>query len=273
MELLRAQVAFGPRVPGSEAHEKTRSWIRARLVGAAPRVEERRFRGVNSLTGEAFEGVNLRASFRPELTERIFFGAHWDSRARADMDPDPARRTEAVPGANDGASGTAVLLHLAEAMKENPPPVGVDLLFFDAEDQGGMGDPGGYCLGARAFAASASLIGFAPRFGVVIDLVGHRDLRIIRERQSVACCSDLVEKVMAVGARLAPEVFGTPGVVYLYDDHAPFLEAGLPVIVLSGYGYPEWHTTADLPGICSEESLEAVGATLLELIYGDDEMP
>ncbi|RPJ49119.1 MAG: M28 family peptidase [Candidatus Latescibacterota bacterium] len=273
MDHLSAQVAFGPRVPGTIGHDRVRAWLREELDRTAARVEERRFRGENGLTGGTFEGINFRASFRPELAERIFLGAHWDTRAWADLDPDPAKRMDPVPGASDGASGVAVLLVLAEAMKRNPPPIGVDLLFFDGEDQGASGSASGFCLGARSFAASASLTGFAPRWGVVVDMVGHRRLRIARERHSVDCCADLAARIEAIGRRLAPEIFQPSSIVYLYDDHVPFIEAGIPAVLLAGYGFPEWHTTSDLPAICSEESLAAVGAVLLELIYGGHEMP
>ncbi|MFH1681257.1 MAG: M28 family peptidase [Candidatus Eisenbacteria bacterium] len=250
-----------------------RKWLTRELRGSADAVAERPFPGVNSLTGSTFTGTNIIASFRPELEDRIFFGAHWDTRAQADHDPDPARRTEPVPGANDGGSGVAVLFALAEALDRRPPPVGVDLLFLDGEDQGSPGGPGGYCLGARAFAASSSLTGFAPRYGVIIDMVGHRNLRVARESSSMECCADWLDRIMKIGERIAPDVFGSTETVSLYDDHIPFIEAGIPTIVLSGSGYPEWHTTADLPDICSPGSLGAVGSLLEELVHGGHEIP
>ena len=273
MDHLRTQIRFGPRVPGTEAHANTLAWMTALLETLAPRVTERRFRAQCELNGESVEGVNLIASFRVEEKERIFIGAHWDSRAYADLDPDESKRKEPVPGANDGASGVGVLLALADLLSKNPPPVGVDLLFFDVEDQGIPGDSMGYCVGSRLIAASSSLTGFTPRYGIVIDMVGDEDLLFYREKNSVLHAPLLVEKVFRIGGRIAPERFADTGMISLYDDHVPFLQAGIPVIVLAGFGYPEWHTTSDLPGICSARALEDVGKVLAELIWGDHEIP
>jgi hypothetical protein len=107
----------------------------------------------------------------------------------------------------------------------------------------------------------------------VIDLVCLSGLRILREENSVRCCSPLVEKIMRIGEEVSPEVFRTSGTTYLYDDHVPFIEAGIPAVLLSGPLYAEWHTTADLPAVCSAGSLEAVGRVLAELVYGDHEIP
>ncbi|MFH1278665.1 MAG: M28 family peptidase [Candidatus Eisenbacteria bacterium] len=273
LRLIETQVAFGPRVPGTEAHGAMAEWLEGELETRGAKVSIRPFGGVSALTGEALSGTNLIASYRTDLDERIFFGAHWDSRALADRDPDPLRRGEPVMGANDGASGVAVLLVLAEMMRRDPPPVGVDLLLFDLEDQGESGSEEGYCLGSRALAAGAAITGFRPEYGVVIDMVGHRDLTIYRERASLQCCARLVEKVHDTGARISPERFPEAGLVELYDDHVPWIEAGIPAIVLAGTGFPEWHTTADRPGICDAASLGAVGELLAHLVWGGHEIP
>jgi len=273
LALVRAQVAFGPRVPGTIGHAKMRAWLASELRARGARVAERSFSGKNALTGSSFTGTNLLASFRPELEERIFFGAHWDTRAHADLDPDPARRADPVPGANDGGSGVAVLLALAEILGRHPPEIGVDLLFLDGEDQGSAGSPDGYCLGSRAAAASASLTGFSPRYGVIADMVGHDDLRVYREKRSMECCPTLLEAILRIGERIAPDAFRTSGTIELYDDHVPFIEVGIPTVLLAGHGFPEWHTTGDLPEICSAKSLGAVGSVLTELVYGGHEIP
>lgn len=273
LRLVKAQVDFGPRVPGTAAHAAALEWLEGELEARGATVERRPFSYASALTGETFEGTNLVASFRPAAEERIFFGAHWDSRAYADRDPDPARRREAVPGAEDGGSGVAVLLVLAGLLGEHAPPVGVDLLFFDGEDQGASGSPEGFCLGSRALAAGAALTGFHPKYGVVVDMVGHRDLRIWRDQRSLEASPGLTEEVHAIGRALSPERFPETGLVELYDDHIPFIEAGIPAMVLAGIGFPEWHTTADLPGICSSASLGTIGSLLAELVWGVHEIP
>ncbi len=270
---LERQVAFGPRIPGSSGHAKTAEWLVRSLEGLAPVVEKRACYGRNALTGEEMEGRNIIASFRPEADDRIFFGAHWDSRTFADLDPDSARAGEPVPGADDAASGVAVLLTVAEVLHRNPPPLGVDLIFFDLEDQGVSGDIHSWCLGSRSLAAGASLTGFSPRFGVVVDMVGGRNLRLTQDRFSRECCPDLLDEIFRIGREIDPAAFSSPQVVEVYDDHVPFIDAGIPTVLLIGFGFPEWHTTRDLPDRCSPESLEIVGTLLLQIIYGDHKIP
>ncbi|MBN1826716.1 MAG: M28 family peptidase [Candidatus Eisenbacteria bacterium] len=270
---LEKQVSFGPRIPGSEGQARTLQWLEETLRPLAPRLEKRSFTGVNPLTGESARGTNLIASFRPESKDRIFLGAHWDTRIFADFDPDPARRRDPVPGANDGGSGTAVLLVLAEVFRDNPPPYGVDLLFFDFEDQGVPGGESGWCLGSRSFVAGMALTGYRPRAGIVVDMVGGEGLRIAREKRSIDCCSRLVETLFRIGASEAPDIFADGPLRDIYDDHAPFIEAGIPAVDLIGITFPEWHTVNDLPDRCSPKSLGAVGRTLLKLIYEGHEIP
>ena len=130
MELVRRQVAFGPRVPGTEGHERQLEWMLARLDSLAPRVVADTFPHVTA-AGDSLTLVNVIARFSPEASRRILFLAHWDSRPTSDEEADSTARALPVPGANDGASGTAVLLQLASIMAESPPPVGVDLLFVN----------------------------------------------------------------------------------------------------------------------------------------------
>jgi len=266
-ELIEAQVAMGPRVPGTPAHGKTLDWLIGRLESVAARVERRDFPATLALTGEQVRGTNVIASFAPERSVRIFFGAHWDTRAHADKDPDPSKRTVPVPGASDGASGVALLLVLAEELARRPAPVGVDLVFFDVEDQGAPGRLETYCLGSKSFAAGSALTGFSPRYGVIVDMIGHRDLRIYRDGRSTECCGRLVDRIFRLGRRIAPGVYDDRGLIEIYDDHVPFIEMGIPTVVLAGYGYDEWHTVSDLPEICDPKSLESVGNLLLEMIY------
>lgn len=270
---VETQVAFGPRIPGTEGHAKALRWLDASLRKVCPDVQTRSFTGINALTGESAEGTNLIASFQPERKDRIFIGAHWDTRAHADRDPDPAMRRSPVPGASDGASGVAVLLGLADVFRANPPPYGVDLLFFDFEDQGIEGKKETFCIGSRFFAAGASLTGFRPRFGIVVDMVGRKDLRIAHELGSIDSAPLLMDMIFTIGGRIAPEAFSDPTEYRIYDDHMPFVEAGIPAVDIIGYPFPEWHTVADLPDICSPASMENIGNVILELLYGGYNIP
>src|SRR4030095_7616517 len=140
-EHLLTQVRFGPRIPGSEGHRKQYEWMRDHLQMTAERVSEHTFAAVSPLDSTNVEFRSLVAVFNEKSPRRILFGAHWDTRAVADEETDPELRKQPVPGANDGGSGVAILLEIASQLKERPPEIGVDLAFFDGEDQGLHGDP------------------------------------------------------------------------------------------------------------------------------------
>ncbi len=204
MKYLEEQVAFGPRVPGSDAHQKTLAYITAALEESADRVTGRDFTLVSALTGDTTVCRNVIASFGPERKDRIFFAAHWDSRALADREGDGAKRMKPVPGANDGASGVAILLALAPLLAENPPPVGVDLLFLDGEDQGVPGDPATFCAGSQAMAAAASITGFRPAWGLVIDLVAGKRVKYYPEEHTVRLYPGLMNTVLDIVEKKLP---------------------------------------------------------------------
>ncbi|MDP9348716.1 MAG: M28 family peptidase, partial [Gemmatimonadota bacterium] len=168
MEHVRRQVGFGPRVPGSEGHRAQLEWMRSFLAEKADTVVVQPFT-YTTTGGETLRLTNLFARFRPELTERVLLVAHWDTRPRADQAPDPADRARPIPGANDGASGVAVLMELASLFARRPPPVGVDLLLVDGEDYGPTGDD--MYLGAKHFARNPPP-GYRPLYGVLLDMVG-----------------------------------------------------------------------------------------------------
>ncbi len=272
-DLVDEQVAFGSRVPGTAAHVETREWILDQLRDWGAQVTLRPFMLRNPLTGDSVSCVNLVASFRESEKERIFVGAHWDSRAYADRDPDPARRKDPVPGANDGASGVAVLLELARLMSETPPPLGVDLLFFDGEDQGLYGEKETFCAGSRELARLSRLTGFSPRFGIVIDLIGSRHIRIHPDRRSQSCCPELTTTILAIVERHLPARVEKSVPVDVYDDHIPFIDAGIPTVLLFGAGDPYWHTTSDLPKNVTTRNLKGIGNALVEVIWGGSQIP
>jgi Zn-dependent M28 family amino/carboxypeptidase len=193
------------------------------------------------------------------------FGAHWDSRAAADLDPDPSRRTQPVPGANDGASGVAVLLELAEALHRQPPAVGVELVFFDGEDQGEATRPEQFCLGSRYYARH--LAPPRPVAVFVADMVGDRDLCIYPERNSLAHAANLVALVSEGARRTGAHGFHGEPRHTLFDDHVPFLEQGIPAVDVIDFDYAYWHTTADTPDKVSAQSLAEVSRVLLWVVY------
>jgi glutaminyl-peptide cyclotransferase len=262
--LLRAQVAFGPRIPGTGGHAAQLQWMTDFLVLRADTVEVQGFEHVTE-GGETLRLSNVFARFRASDPRRILLLAHWDTRPAADQDPDPAKRTMPVPGANDGASGVAVLLHLAELFAAEPPPVGVDLLFTDGEDFG----PGSrdMYLGARYFAANLPA-GYAPMYGVLLDMVGNRNPRFPIEGHSQRLAPSIVTRVWEVARQLGyGDIFPSQVGPAVDDDHLPLNRAGIPTINVIDFAYPFWHTTEDVPANTSAETLRIVGEVIAELVY------
>jgi Zn-dependent M28 family amino/carboxypeptidase len=205
------------------------------------------------------------ARFNPGAPTRVLLGAHWDSRPHADKDPDPRRRKEPVPGANDGAAGCAVLLHLAELLAAAPAVIGVDLVFFDGEDGGLPDSLTTYCLGSQEHVRR--LAGRRPAYVIVLDMVGDRDLALPVEGYSMAYAPDQVRMIWGRAAELGIAAFRPDVGPQIYDDHVPFLAAGIPAVDVIDFDYPYWHTVADTPDKLSAASLAAVGEVMVSLIY------
>jgi hypothetical protein len=261
--MLERQCAFGPRVPGTAAHDTCFAWIVNRFRALAPVVETDTFTYDSPDLGREVRLMNAVARFRPKAKERILFGAHWDSRPWADRDPNPARRTRPVLGANDGASGVAVLLEVARVLQKSGTPIGVDLAIFDGEDLGTEENPSGYFRGSSRYVEQ--LGDQRPLFVIVIDMVGRKDLEIPWEANSMEQASNIVDMVWQEARELGIRNFKSVPGPRVFDDHIPFLHASIPAIDLVDFEFPEWHTTGDVPAICSAKSLEAVGAVLVSL--------
>lgn len=276
--LVEAQVAFGPRIPGTAAHDSTRRWLVERLDVYADQVVQQEIAIPDPRdTSRTFDGTNVIASWSPDATRRILLAAHWDTRPVADDDPDPAQRLAPVLGANDGASGVAVLLEVARLLDLHPfeRNVGVDVVLFDLEDLGTI-DPAvpdslriPFAMGSEMFVLHNPR--YRPAYGVLLDMVGDHDLRIPREGYSQRYAQGTLDLVFAAARRAGATAFvDTPGPA-IQDDHVPFLRAGIPVVDLIHAPFPDtWHTTADTPENVSAESLGQVGRTLVELLWGPE---
>ena len=268
--ILKAQVSFGPRVPGSSAHERCMSYLLSELRKHADAVTPQEFQGTDG--SKRYQLNNIIASFNLPATDRVLLCAHWDSRPWADQDPLPANRKKPVPGANDGASGVAVLLELARLFHGQKPPVGVDIVLFDGEDLGHGGDFSGYAQGSKYFAEHKGQ-SFNPRFGILLDMVGKKDISIPREQNSTSYAPSVVDYVWSLAARLAssgridPRSFTDAPGPSVYDDHVPLNQAGIPAIDLIDFDYPPWHTVNDTPDKCSPQSLASVGNLLAAVVY------
>ena len=244
---VQTQVDFGPRTPGSVGHAQVREWMRAELESAGWTVE------VHESNRMGHPIYNIIAKQSDEAPQ-IILGAHYDTRFFADHDPDPAKQTEPVPGANDGASGVAILLELARTLPEDIVPTW--LVFFDTEDNGRI-DEWDWILGSRAFVEEIEI---DPRAVVIVDMIGDKDLNIYLERNSdKALRAEIWDTAASLGYQSA---FINSEKHSMLDDHTPFLEAGIPAVDIIDFDYEYWHTTQDTPDKVSAESLMMVGNTL-----------
>lgn len=267
-ELLQRQVAFGPRVPNTPGHAAQLEWMTAYLRERADTVVLQPFTHVTP-AGDTLRLTNVFARFRPEQTERVLLLAHWDTRPTSDQARNPADRATPVPGANDGASGTAVLLQLAEMFRRRPPPIGVDLLLVDGEDYG-PGEANMY-LGAKYFAAHLPS-GYPPLYAILLDMVGDQDPRFPIEGNSAQLAPEVVQRVWSVAEELGyGEVFPNTVGPYVTDDHLPLNQAGVRTIDIIDFEYGPgnryWHTPEDVVANTAPEGLRAVGEVVAELIY------
>jgi glutaminyl-peptide cyclotransferase len=280
MGYARAQLAFGPRVPGTEGHRRNGDWIVAQMRLRADSVIEQRWTHVTQ-RGDSLPMRNILARFRPDVEQRVLYVAHWDTRPTADADRNLGARTQPIPGANDGASGVALLIALGDVLKKTPPPVGVDLLFVDGEDYGNFNDPNqpDVVIGSRYFADHLPSPNYQPLFGVVWDMIGDRDLNIYQEGNSVTAAPEVVQRVWQTAAELGYDDYFIPEVIEpITDDHVPLIKKGLRVIdvididfgpPIDNGGRPAatyHHTMQDTIDKISARSLQIVGDVATALV-------
>ncbi|OPZ84641.1 MAG: Aminopeptidase YwaD precursor [bacterium ADurb.Bin429] len=267
---LETQLTYGPRVPGTEGHVNTREWLVARLKAQTDDVTLQPF--AHLLGGENVRMWNILARFTgtgAAPREHILLAAHWDTRPTADYDPDPAKRNTPIDGANDGASGVAVLLEIARQLKAHPIARDVTIILFDGEDYGPKVD--NMLLGSKYYAKN--LPNPKPSWGILLDMIGDADLSVYREPNSDKYAKAVNDRVFTAATRLGYLRAGTlsgfvnaPYRVPVVDDHMPLNEAGVPMVDLIDFDYPPWHTTADTADKCSPKSLKLVGKTVLYAI-------
>ncbi|HEY7470726.1 MAG TPA: M28 family peptidase [Gemmatimonadota bacterium] len=268
--LVARQVAFGPRVPGTAAHAAALEWMTAYLRERADSVAQVPFTHVTT-RGDTLSLTNVWASFTPAAGSRILLTAHWDSRPVSEKSSDPFARADPVPGANDGASGVAVLLALADELSRTPPAIGVDILLTDGEDWGH--DPETYAteiedmlLGARHFADTQGA-SYRPLFGILLDMVGERGARFPWEQNSLALAPEVVRRVWDMAGTLGHgDYFLQETGPAVSDDHVVLNAAGIRTIDIIDFDYPHWHTTQDTPDKVDAATLGAVGDVILAVI-------
>jgi len=265
---LKDICAIGPRPAGSEANARQRELVAKHFREHGATVREQPFSGQDPRSGARVNMVNLIGSWHPERTQRVLLGAHYDTRPFPDEDPNPANRTKPFIGANDGASGVALLMEIAHHLKDLPTQWGVDLVLFDGEEivyGRGQFQEGEYFLGSKEFAQQYARDVDAGRTKVryvsalVLDMIGDRNLQIDQEENSVSLQPGLVREVWTVARRLQASAFRSRVGRGVLDDHLPLNNAGIPAIDIIDFDYPHWHTAQDVPEHCSGASLEEVG--------------
>ncbi len=267
LEYARAQVSFGPRVPGTANAQKAGDWIEARMRERADTVIVQKWTHT-TVNGKQLPLRNIFAQFRPELAERVLYVTHWDSRPVADESENLGERQMAVPGANDGAAGVGLFIALGDVLKKTPPTVGVDLLFVDGEDYGDFGEMTDVLVGSMFFAADVKVKNYKPIYGVLFDMIGDKDLRIQQEPNSVSAAPEIVKRVWGVAEGLGYQKYFVPEMMRdaITDDHIPLIRAGLHVIDVIDYTYPYHHRITDTMDKISAESLKIVGDVATALV-------
>lgn len=256
--------AFGPRNNGSEGKRRAEQLIQRVLREAGAEVSIHEFQHTRSGTSEVASFRNIVGRVRPEEKRRVLVGTHYDTRAWADKDPREEMRASPIIGANDGASGVAVLLEMTFGWKEQPPPVGVDLIFFDGEDFGWGQMWDDYFLGSKAWVRDHP--DYRPEWGVILDMVGDASLRISKERESLTLAAAVVQRLWNAAARVRGDAFVDETGGRIHDDHTAFLDKGVPVVLLIDFQYRWFHTTGDTADKCSASSLGQVGRTVMEAV-------
>jgi glutaminyl-peptide cyclotransferase len=266
---IETQVGFGPRIPGTDAHQRAAEWLDSLLRQRADTLIVQRWSHV-TVKGDTLPMMNFIARYNSQAQKRLLFLAHWDSRPTADG-PNSRDSTAAVPGANDGGSGVALLLGVTDVLERTPATVGIDLLFVDGEDYGDFtATPQDVLIGSRYY-ASHQPPGPPPIYAVLFDLVADRELQIYQEGNSVIGAPEVVNLVWGTAKDLGyGGTFISSPRHTLIDDHLELQKAGLRAIDVVDFDYPSWHTPDDTIDKVSAASLQVVGDLAMALIRREE---
>ncbi len=273
--LLKEQVEIGPRYPGSQGHAKLQEWIVNNIEKYADDVIEQDFSVVLQNEDEETDLKNIIAVFDSDSSKYVMLACHYDTRPIADYEVKAEDRDKPIPGANDGASGVAVLVQLAKMFHEKKPDVGIIMVFFDAEDWGTGREY--LCYGSKHFAETYEKEGLFSKgnnpdimYGILVDMIGDKDLKIYKEIYSARNAPEIVEKVWKTAHALGYEEYFIDEERHnVYDDHVPCTEAGIKTIDIIDFDYAHWHTLEDTPDKCSPKSLEIVGNVVAGVVYSE----
>ena len=275
MELLKTQCALGPRYPGSPGHVKMKILLEEFLYPLSDSLYIMDEEIPHPYHSNTLHLTNYLARYHIEASYRIMLMAHFDTREFADQDPDSNNHRLPIIGANDGASGVAVILTLAEILHILPPlNIGIDLLFVDGEDQGHSGDSESFGLGTQAFARHVPHP--RPQFAICLDMVADHEQHFPIEHFSLKQAPAVVQSIWSLANELGYNQFENRMGHAVMDDHYYLYKyAKIPAIDIIDFDYPNsevnyWHTLKDIPENCSTESLESIGTVMTHFIYRQD---
>lgn len=277
---VKTQCDFGPRVPNSKAARDCGNYIIDFMKQYADTVIVQSF-SATLWNGNMVEGRNIIASFNPDSETRVLMAAHWDSRLWADHDPDMANHHTPILGANDGASGVGVLMEIARIFKTKPNSQGLDIVFFDIEDQGSpqwsdveIEDQSDWCLGSQHWAKNPHIPFYRADYGILLDMVGYKNARFTKEAQSMYYASSTMNKIWDIAsAKGYSDIFVSEKTYPIMDDHVWVNQiAKIPMIDIvqndvSGSFFPYWHTLGDNMEQIDSKTLKIVGDVCLTAIY------
>ncbi|MBK7869938.1 MAG: M28 family peptidase [Saprospiraceae bacterium] len=274
------QVEFGPRVPGSDAHKACKDWLVGKFKSYGAEVIEQNFQA-KTYYGATLPATNIIAQFNPQIGKRILLAAHWDSRHAADSPLSTERKGEPILGADDGGSGTAVLLEVARQLQQHPIEMGVDIILFDAEDLGESGteDPNSnttWCLGSQYWARNIHTGNYRPQYGILLDMVGSKGAQFPVEQYSQQFAPQVVREVWLLAQNMGYNNYflQTNGGGVTDDHYFVNTIARIPMIDIinrsgeteTGFG-AHWHTHNDNLDVIDKRTLKAVGQVVTAVIY------
>jgi len=271
---VEKQLSFGTRVPGTPTHLATQKWLAEKLASYGAEVSLQPFKA-KIYTGAVWDAANIIAKINPDLKKRVIIAAHYDTRFIAEKDPDPAKRNKPIMGADDGASGVAVILELARLIHQNPIDLGIDFVLFDAEDNGDNNDDNSWCLGAQHWSREAVRTSYKAEWGILLDLVGAKGARFPKEYFSQQYAPELHNKVwdLAIGMGYG-DLFENTMRGAVNDDHYHVNTiAKIPMIDIinipnenGSFGHYH-HTHLDDIGIIDKNVLRKTGQVVTAVLY------
>lgn len=276
-QYVKAQVDFGPRVPNTNEHKACGDYLARKLEQFGAKVYNQHV-NLSAYNGTLLKARNIIGAYNPEAKKRIALFAHWDSRPWADQDPDSKQHYTPILGANDGASGAGVLLEIARQIQKQQPELGIDIILVDAEDYGthsaynGKHAPESWGLGSQAWARNPHVAGYNARFGILLDMVGGKSPEFRYEALSEKVASSVNRKVWKAAKKLGFDRFFVPkNGGEITDDHTFINQyANIPTIDIVPYDFFEhWHTVKDDMDAIDKETLQAVGQTVMQVIYNE----